>query len=251
MGIIIYCILLVKRDTEKLNSLLNDIKGISNTDLFAISSNEIAVVVSDIEKHGLTADRSNTLKYASVVEQIFQQFALLPMRFGSVIESREMVTKLLERNYIEILQNLYKVESKYEFGLKVFCDSGKLKEELIEKSSDNIQAPVKTVPEIKRSVFRDYVDKKLREHKLEELMLAYVDQVISKITTYLSMFNSVNKFRKMVTETTILDAIFLIDKDHKSAIIHAVDDLQGQYPTLNFILTGPWPPYNFVEITLK
>ena len=48
----------------------------------------------------------------------------------------------------------------------------------------------------------------------------------------------------------MIDAILLIDKQMKKELIQAVTDLQNQYPTLRIILTGPWSPYNFVEIKL-
>jgi hypothetical protein len=225
-------------------------KGILNTDLIVVPCNEITAVAGDFVKTSLITDRSGALEFAAVVEKLNQHFTLLPMRFGSVMESTDLISQMLERNYVEIQQNLYKVEDKYEFGLKLFCDSKKLADELMSKSAElNLQS-LQPDAGTEKSVFRDYVDKKLKEHRLEELMLAYVDSVISEITRCLSKFDAIRKFRKMVSETTILDAIFLVQKVHKEAIILAIEDLQNQYPVLNFVLTGPWPPYNFVEITL-
>lgn len=37
----------------------------------------------------------------------------------------------------------------------------------------------------------------------------------------------------------------------KQEIIDLVNKLQLEYPTISFTLTGPWPPYNFADITLK
>lgn len=207
-------------------------------------------VAGDIVKTRLIADRSNVLEFAAVVEKLNQHFTLLPMRFGSIMESTDLIAQMLERNNAIIRQNLYKVEDKFEFGLKLFCNSQKIKDELITKSADFTLKSAKPVSDTEKSVFRDYVDKKLKEHRLEELMLSYVDSVIKEIDRCLSKFDAIKKFKRMVSETTILDAVFLVKKNKKDAIIHAIEDLQNQYSTINFILTGPWPPYNFVEITL-
>ena len=247
----IYSILYLKKNPEKLNSLLVGMRGISGTDLNVVSFDEITAVVSDVKRSELIADKSNAIEYAGVIETLAQQFTLLPVRFASIMESAEAIIKMLEKNYNEIRHNLQKIENKYEFGLKVFCDSEKLKLELRIKSEADTQTPEKLETEIKNSVYKDYVDKKLKEHRLEELMLTYVDSVIAKITGYLYRLNTVNKFKKMATTTTIIDAVFLLDRERKDGLIHVIGDLQNQYPGLNFILTGPWPPYNFVEIAIK
>lgn len=247
----IYAILSEKNNPEKLNTILLGMKGLAGTVLYTVYFDEITAVVSDINRANLITDQSNAIAYASVIEKLVEQFSLLPMRYGSLMESRDSINKMLERNYPEFQQNLQKVENKYEFGLKIFCDSGKLKAELRAKSETDTKTPTKSVPGIKNSVYRNYVNKKLKEHRIEELVLIYVDSVIAEITGYLARLNAVNKFKKIVSETNIISAIFLLGKDKKDKLIQAVENLQNQYPGLTFVLTGPWPPYNFVEITIK
>ena len=55
----------------------------------------------------------------------------------------------------------------------------------------------------------------------------------------------------MSSATNIVDAYILIEKENKNELLKMVKHFQNQYPSLNFILTGPWPPYNFVEINIK
>lgn len=251
MEMMIYSILSVKNDPEKLNMLLAGIKGIGGTGLYAVSLDDISVVADDIKRADLIADRSNAIEYARVIETLAQHFTLLPVRFGSVMESADAIEKMLERNYNEIQHNLQHVENKCEFGLKIFCDPEKLKAELNTKSEANIKTHVTPAPEIKNSIYRDWVNKKLKEHRFEEMLLTYVDLVITEITGYLSRLKAVNKFKKMATAANIIDAVFLLNKERKDALVQLVEVLQGKYPGLNFVLTGPWPPYNFVEINIK
>ncbi|MCX6280251.1 MAG: GvpL/GvpF family gas vesicle protein [Bacteroidetes bacterium] len=247
----IYAIVSVTRDTEKLNAFLSGIKGIAGADLYAVCFNEISAVVSDKERATLIADKSSAIEYAEVIELMAAHFTLLPMRFGSVMESSDLISKMLERNYIEIQNNIQKVENKCEFGLKVFCDAEKLHEELRRKSEETANATPRASLEIRNSVYVDYVNKKLKEHKLEELLLNYVDSVIAGISGYVDRLQAVNKFKKMTTALNIIDAVFLLEKDKKDALIHAVGELQNQHASLSFILTGPWPPYNFVDFIVK
>ncbi|MEI6049096.1 MAG: GvpL/GvpF family gas vesicle protein [Bacteroidota bacterium] len=247
----IYAIVYVKRDPEKLSELLSGFKGIAGAGLYSVLFSEIAAVVRDINRDGLIADRSTAIEYAGVIETLSQKFTLLPMRFGSVMESTDAIEKMIERNYPEIQQNLQKVDNKYEFGLKVLCDSEKLRSGLIAKSTAGTTTSVNPDAEIIKSVYRNWVDKKLKEHRLEELLLAHVDSVIATIKGYLSALNAVTKFKKMLSETTIIDAVFLLEKEQKDTVIKITEDLQNQYPELSFVLTGPWPPYSFVDFTVK
>jgi hypothetical protein len=251
MEVLIYTILWVKDDSERPDSLLKRLKGISGEGLYPIAFNNITAVVSDIDKRSIVADSSSALVFARLIEDLWKQFTLLPMRFGSVVESADAVRKMLERNVYGIQTNLQSVENKLEFGLKVFCDPEKLKAELIEKSRIDVSHTFNPVNETNVSVFRDYVNKKLEAHRLEELLLSHVDSVIANFTGHCDRLNVVCKTRKMLSETTIIDAVFLLEKSRKEPLIHYLEELKTQYPGLNFVLTGPWPPYSFVESTIK
>lgn len=247
----IYAILSVNNETDKLKSLLFGMKGVQNLLIYPVSFADIAVVVSDIKKSGLITDKTNAIEYAGVIESLSHHFTVLPVRFGSILESKTILLKILESNYPEIQNNLQKVEHKYEFGLKVFCDSEKIVADLISKSEKEIRPDENSLSIPTQSIYRDWMNKKLKEHRIEESLLVYVDTVIALLTAELVGLNAVCKIRKMVSATTIIDAVFLLEKEHKKAMVQIVADLQNQHPNLNFVLTGPWPPYNFVEISIK
>lgn len=270
---IIYSLVSVKNIPGKLDLMLSGMKGIAGAGIYTVSFEEISAVVCDIDKANFTPNSSNAIEYAGVIEMLSQQFALLPVRFGSIMDSTESIIAVLRRNYDDIRQNLLKVENKFEFGLKIFCDSGKLKAELIEKSKYDEKASVISNPdsginhsppgsadtisndsttlENRPSIYREWVNKKLAEHRFEELLLHYVDTVIEQITGCLIRMHAVYKFNKMTTESIIVDAIFLLDKERKDDLIDAIGKIQIQYPGLTFMLTGPWPPYNFVDVAIK
>jgi hypothetical protein len=251
MGKLIYAILFNQPSIEKLGELLSEMKGIAEAELASVTGDQISAVISNIERADLITSQANAITFAGVIENLSQQFTLLPMRFGSIMESTDAVAKMLERNYPEIQHNLGKIANQSEFGLKVFCDPEKLMTELTLKSEAATIPSIKSEPDTKYSVFREYVNKKLKEHRLEALMLTYVDSVITLVAEHLAQLNAINKIQKMATLSIIIDAVFLVDKERKSEVIQVVADMQNQYPGLNFILTGPWPPYNFVDFIVK
>jgi hypothetical protein len=49
----------------------------------------------------------------------------------------------------------------------------------------------------------------------------------------------------------IMNAAFLVGRDLEQAFDTRVKDIGLRYDKLTFKFTGPWPPYNFVNIRLK
>jgi hypothetical protein len=49
----------------------------------------------------------------------------------------------------------------------------------------------------------------------------------------------------------IMNAAFLVSRDKETAFDAKVKEVGVLYEMLNFRYTGPWPPYNFVNIRLK
>ena len=49
----------------------------------------------------------------------------------------------------------------------------------------------------------------------------------------------------------IMNAAFLVSREQEQAFDAAVKEIGQQYDKLTFKYTGPWPPYNFVNIRLK
>jgi len=49
----------------------------------------------------------------------------------------------------------------------------------------------------------------------------------------------------------IMNAAFLVQRDQEQAFDRRIKDIASHYDKLTFKYTGPWPPYNFVNIRLK
>ena len=51
--------------------------------------------------------------------------------------------------------------------------------------------------------------------------------------------------------TSILNGAFLVSRDSEGAFDQSIKQVAAQHEKLTFKYTGPWPPYNFVNIRLK
>jgi hypothetical protein len=57
-----------------------------------------------------------------------------------------------------------------------------------------------------------------------------------------------SKELKLFSERLVLNASFLVDRDKMDDFSGEVEPLGNKYPNFKIQYSGPWPPYNFVDI---
>ena len=60
-----------------------------------------------------------------------------------------------------------------------------------------------------------------------------------------------SRINKPIGDKMIMNAAFLVSREMEQAFDSRVKEIGQQYDKLTFKYTGPWPPYNFVNIRLK
>ena len=252
MSKLIYAFVASNSSPAELSLLLKCIRSLSGTNLEAIPVRGVVAIVSDLSRNDLVADKLSAIAYAGIIEELVKSFTVLPVRFPSFLGSASEVEALITRNLEGILANLNKIENRAEFGLKIFCDKNVLKETLWQKGNEGEgQQESLDLTAGRPSVYREWVDKKLKEYQLEEQVTTLINSIVTVINDSVTPIQAGCKFRKMVSETLILDAIFLIHKKDKSTLVEMVKALKIQFDLVTFALTGPWPAYSFVDFTVK
>jgi hypothetical protein len=59
------------------------------------------------------------------------------------------------------------------------------------------------------------------------------------------------RINKPIGDKMILNGAFLVSRDNEAAFDQCIKQVAAQHEKLTFKYTGPWPPYNFVNIRLK
>src|SRR5438046_9375939 len=60
-----------------------------------------------------------------------------------------------------------------------------------------------------------------------------------------------SRVNRAIGDKMIMNAAFLVQREQESAFDRRIKDIASVYDKLTFKYTGPWPPYNFVNIRLK
>ena len=175
---------------------------------------DIAAVVSDTPIEVFDATRENVLAHERVNEAVMRDHTVIPMSFGTVFKTRDDIIELLRGAYSAFIDVLLKMEDKVEFGLKVLWERDEVVKQ-IEREDDDVR-------QLKSEIFES----------LRDVAVA-------------------SRANKPIGDKMIMNAAFLVSRDREQAFDAKVKAVGAKYAPLTFRYTGPWPPYNFVNIRLK
>ncbi len=217
--------------------------------VYTVQHADLAAVVSDTPIVIYDPTRDNVLAHEFVNETVMKEHTVIPMSFGTVFRSEDDVTELLRSTYQAFSDVLDKMQDKIEFGLKVLWDREKVIS-IIERENDEIR---RLKDEISRhtsssTYFARMQLGRLIESALEEMSARYV----ADIHEQLKAVAVASRSNKPIGDRMILNAAFLVERSQEASFDERVKEASRKYEEiLTFKYSGPWPPYNFVNIKLK
>jgi hypothetical protein len=217
--------------------------------VYTIHHNELAAVVSDTPIVIYDPTRENVLTHEFVNETVMREFTVIPMSFGTVFRSESDVGELLRSTYQAFGDVLDKMQNKIEFGVKVLWDRDKVIAS-IEQDNDEIR---RLKDEITRNTASSTYFARMQLGRLIEAALEEAgNRYVLDVHEQLKNVSAASRSNKVIGDRMILNAAFLVDRAHEKAFDDAVKEVSRRYEgLLSFKYTGPWPPYNFVNIKLK
>jgi gas vesicle protein GvpL/GvpF len=221
--------------------------GAEPAEVQTVHYQDIAAVVSDTPIEVLDATRENVLAHERVNEAVMRSQTVIPMSFGTVFKTREDIVELLKGAYGAFKDVLTKMADKVEFGLKVLWDrDGVIRE--IEKEDEDVRR-LKT--EISSQKGSTYFARVQYGRLVDAALQARSEQYVSEIFDLLRDVAVASRANKPIGDKMIMNAAFLVARDREAAFDSKVKTVGTKYDHLTFRYTGPWPPYNFVNIRLK
>src|SRR5918911_2385599 len=244
-GKYVYCII----RQEKPRDFGNIGIGIGANRVYTVHYRDLAAVVSDTPIVIYDPTRENVLAHEFVNETVMREHTVIPMSFGTVFRSEEDVTELLRSTYQAFSDVLDKMRDKIEFGLKVLWDREKVVARL-ERSNDEIR---RLKDEITRNAQSSTYFARMQLGRLVEAALEDTgNSFVADIHETLKQVAVASRSNKPIGDRMILNAAFLVEREREKDFDERVRDVSRKYgDLLTFKYTGPWPPYNFVNIKLK
>jgi len=196
----------------------------------------------------------NVRQHESVVEAIMEKTTVVPFKFASVFKTDKNVEKFLKEHNAEFKRTIADLKDAEEWGLKIYCNPGKLKA-LLEEENEMIRGKAREI--VSAGKGKAYFLKKKRDefikNMLNEKISEYTQDSFER-SKGMSLRAKINKILpKEVTEKKedmVLNSVFLVNKKRITGFNGVLVNLKAKYfdKGLSFDCSGPWPPYNFCSI---
>jgi hypothetical protein len=243
LGKYVYCIV---RATTPLSFGTIGIGG-EPADVYTVNWRELAAVISDSPPGVQDPTRENVLAHQRVNETVMMEHTVLPMSFGTVFKTREDIIEFLRSAHEAFADVLNKMENKLEFGLKVLWDRDAVLVEL-EQDDEDIRRLKSEIASQKGST---YFARMQYGRLVDAALQARSERYVAEIFDGLRDVAVAARSNKPIGDRMIMNAAFLVSRPAEPAFDARVKALGARYDKLTFKYTGPWPPYNFVNIRLK
>ena len=139
------------------------------------------------------------------------------------------------------------MEDKLEYGLKLLWDRDVAVRE-VEKDDEEVR---RLKSEISAQRGSTYFARMQYGRLIDAALQARSERYVNEIFHALRDVSVASRSNKPIGDRMIMNAAFLVTRDAEQAFDGRVKDIGLRYDKLTFKYTGPWPPYNFVNIRLK
>jgi hypothetical protein len=221
--------------------------GAHPAEVHTIHYKDVAAVVSDTPLEVHDATRENVLAHERVNETVMHEHTVIPMSFGTVFKTRDDIIELLRGAYDAFRDVLAKMHAKVEFGVKALWDRDEMVRE-IERDDEDVRRLKKEIAAQKGSTYFARVQ---YGRLIDQALSARSERYVNDIYAELSRVSVASRANKPIGDKMIVNAAFLVARDTEAVFDARVKSLGARYDKLTFKYTGPWPPYNFVNIRLK
>jgi hypothetical protein len=215
-----------------------------------INYRRIAAVMSDSATSEYDNSRRNMMAHMLVLEEAMEHFTLLPVRFGTVAaNAHELEQRLLTPRYEELTGLLEQMRDRIELGLKAFWHEGAALEEVVRDNE-----PIRRMRDSLngRSLAESYYDRIRLGEAVEKALAQKRARDEEAILSRIRPFVHKTRANKIVSDRMVLNAAFLVDREHGPEVDEAVRKLDAELnDRLMFKYVGPVPPYNFVNIVVN
>jgi len=217
--------------------------------VYTVHHGDIAGIVSKSPVFIFDPTRENALAHEHVIETVMKGQTIIPMSFGTVFRTDDDIREVLKSIYPSLKDVLKQMANKLEFGLKVTWDRDQIIEELKRQHEDIHRFH----QEITRKHLQStYFARMQLGRMIDKALVERAAEYVREIYEALRPVCVASRDNKPIGDKMIMNAAFLIHRDKESDFDDAVNKIAQRFgDRLNFKYTGPWPPYNFVNIRLK
>ena len=209
-------------------------------ELVKVACQDLAAVTGLIGDGGTAVTMEAVLRHEAIVETLRRQGPALPVRFGTVFPDLETVAAALADRYQPLQADLARVGDKVELGLTALWAA---------PPAGNGHAPsppeAGTVPG--HGAGARYLKARAAELLREGDLKERAQQVAGELDRVLGIRALEQRVALLPTPRIAVRADYLLDPADVPGFQDEVDAVGRGRSEVRLVLTGPWPPYSFVQ----
>jgi hypothetical protein len=258
--IYVYCLVNSPPDLSP-ESVNNGLEAIQLDDFYVIVKHvsELDFSEENFQNHlsDLSWLEANAREHVEVINLIMLNHAVIPFKFGTIFQAEAGVKKFISDYTDSLKENFFYVGDKEEWSVKIYCNR-KLLCHQIDEISQEAAALEKQIME--SSPGKAYLLKRkkidLIENEMDRICKIYGQEYFDELKALSESTNLNNLLPKEYTgreDTMILNGTFLVSKNIVASLKNTVEILAKKDENFGFLLeiSGPWPPFSFVNIKEK
>lgn len=234
MKLYVYCL------TEGIDALPHALRGIDGADVRLLKVGDFCLIASSFGGDRVPIDRANLLAHAAVVRNILEQTTPLPFRFGTLVR-QEQLESFLTARHDALKARLDLVRDCVEMSVKVISTANGGECGQPEAANSRVEDKPGTA----------FLLQKRREILGGEARAAEAQKIVSWLQSQIGEFVRETQVTTNLTDKLLLATSHLVERGVVEHYRARLKEARLERPELNFLVSGPWPPYSFANIDLE
>jgi hypothetical protein len=224
-------------------------RGIDGGSIETIEADGIAAVVTRVGRQKIRPQRANLAAHNHLLRLLVEHRGVIPCAFGMVASSEEQLRDVLRENCDKLLALLARLRGKVEMSLSVYWNTSNIFEFFVGTNQE--------LKQMRDRVFRSGREPSLEERlelgktfeaQLQQCRERHTQQVIDTLSPYCADIRAVDPG----SEQMIMKLVCLVPKDQQERFELGIQEAARKFDDhYNFKYSGPWAPFDFVDITLN
>jgi hypothetical protein len=180
--------------------------------------------------------------HEGALDELCTRATVIPMRMCTVFRTERQVREMLAREASQFGEALERLAAKREWGVQAFADPARARL----SDAESFGSPDEGAAYMQRR--REERDLRQQHDQLVEQAANEVHERLSAITVESILNPPQRPEASGRSGQMVLNGVYLVADDAQESFQHEVRALQDELAAtgLELVITGPWPPYNFV-----
>ena len=221
--------------------------GVDGRPVRVVGKDDIVAAVSSVAFPGDSADITAITNYHRVIDHFHRHCAVIPVRFGTLLDNENEVENFLQKRGSRYKELLVELRGRLEMGIRVILADQRQQSTGTLPRSEQFRSSEPLSPGVSYLAGRKahYAMDSLLAEDNEKVISAYSDSFKGLYSKVKSEISGTGVNDNELVQSFLLSLYFLVPRESLVDFRRAFADLKAR-ESARLLLSGPWPPYNFV-----